>query len=44
MLGHLDLGSREESTNREYPFGKKFFWTNKSLKKFFRLTEKVGRF
>jgi hypothetical protein len=43
VFGHLDLGSRD---NRQivFPFGKKFSWTNQSLDKFLRLTEKVNDF
>jgi len=43
VLGHLDLGSREDR-QIVFPFGKKFSWTNQSLEKFLRLTEKVGDF
>ncbi|MDB3946233.1 hypothetical protein N9444_10130 [Gammaproteobacteria bacterium] len=43
VLAHLDLASREKR-QIVFPYGKKFSWTNQSLEKFLRLTEKVGDF
>ena len=43
VLAHLDLASRE-TRQIEFPYGKKFSWTNQSLEKFLLLTEKVKDF
>ena len=43
VLAHLDL-DRRENRQIEYPYRKKFSWTNQSLEKFLHLTEKVGSF
>ena len=43
VLAHLDLASRE-TRQIEFTYGGKFSWTNQSLEKFLRLTEKVGDF
>ena len=43
VLAHLDLASRE-NRQIEFPYGKKFSWTNQSLEKFLLLTEKVKDF